>query len=258
MSRLISLLILFAVHLVFQNPDAKAEEREKPNILWITCEDISPYLGSYGCREALTPNLDRLASKGLRYTHAYANAPVCAVARSTILTGMYAPTIGTHQMRSRVQLPECIPAYPKILREVGYYCTNNSKKDYNSNYQNDTTLWNESSNTAHYKNRAPNQPFFAVFNITNTHESQLHRKRISEYDARNQIPQTPRINPAAIELPPYHPDLLVIREDWARLHDLITLMDKKVGALLTEIEEEGLAENTIVFFYSNTGGRWPA
>ncbi len=227
---------------------------ERPNILWITCEDISPYLGCYGCREAQTPNLDRLARQGLRYTHAYANAPVCAVARSTLLTGMYSSTIGTHQMRSSVQLPGAIPAYPKMLRRIGYYCTNNRKKDYNSNFERDPSLWDESSGKAHYRNRQPGQPFFAVFNITVTHESQLSAGRIAAYVANQQIPPAPRVDPAQIELPPYHPDLPAVREDWARYHDLITLMDRMVGQRLRELEELGLADNTIVFFYSDHGG----
>ena len=231
------------------------DSADRPNILWITCEDISPYLGSYGCKEAHTPNLDRLAEKGIRYTNMYANAPVCAVARSTILSGMYATTLGTHQMRTRTQLPEIIPVYPKILREAGYYCTNNVKKDYNSNLQNDNTIWDESSNTAHYNNRKPGQPFFAVFNNTVTHESQLSEKRIQHYLENNQIPIKPRVNPADIKLPPYHPDLPEIREDWARLHDLITLMDRQTGNLLQELEDLGLADNTIIFFYSDHGGQ---
>ena len=231
-----------------------ANAADRPNILWITCEDISPYLGSYSCPEAQTPNLDRLAEQGVRYTHAYANAPVCAVARSTLLTGMYSTTIGTHQMRSYVQLPASIPAYPKILRKAGYYCTNNSKKDYNSNFSNDKDLWDESSGKAHWKNRKGDQPFFAVFNITVTHESQLSPKRIKQYVALKQIPATPRTAPKDIKLPPYHPDLPEIRNDWARLHDLITLMDEKAGARLRELEEQGLTENTIVFFYSDHGG----
>lgn len=228
---------------------------ERPNILWITCEDISPYLGCYGFEQAETPNLDKLAEQGIRYTHAYANAPVCAVARSTILSGMYATTLGTHQMRTRTQLPPTIPVYPRILREAGYYCTNNVKKDYNSNLQNDNTIWDESSNTAHYRNRKPGQPFFAVFNNTVTHESQLSNNRIQHYIENNQIPEKPRVNPADIKLPPYHPDLPEIRQDWARLHDLITLMDKQTGNLLLELENLGLADNTIVFFYSDHGGQ---
>jgi N-sulfoglucosamine sulfohydrolase len=250
---LMALVQAGAVSCQFSGTEVKTHER--PNILWITCEDISPYLGSYGCKEALTPHLDQMAKEGIRFTHAYANAPVCAVARATILSGMYATTSGTHQMRSRMQLPEIIPAYPEILREAGYYCTNNSKKDYNSNFESDTTLWNESSGKAHYKNREPGQPFFAVFNLVVTHESQLAKERIAHYIANNQIPEKPRIDPAEIELPPYHPDLPEIREDWARLHDLITLMDKMTGDLLKELEDEGLADNTIVFFYSDHGGQ---
>ncbi|MFW5774629.1 MAG: sulfatase-like hydrolase/transferase, partial [Tangfeifania sp.] len=228
-------IILIVLAAVFSGIPAHAKDKsnikfnsqslDRPNILWITCEDISPYLGSYGCKEAHTPNLDRLAENGIRYTHMYANAPVCAVARSTILSGMYASTLGTHQMRTRTQLPETIPVYSKILREAGYYCTNNVKKDYNSNLENDNTIWDESSNKAHYRNRKPGQPFFAVFNNTVTHESQLSENRIQHYIENKQIPEKPRVNPADIELPPYHPDLPEIRQDWARLHDLITLMD---------------------------------
>lgn len=245
MSRWLRLLLLLPL---------VAHAADRPNILWITCEDISPYLGCYGCPEAQTPNLDRLARQGVRYTHAYANAPVCAVARSTLLTGMYASTIGTHQMRSRVQLPASVPAYPRLLREAGYYCTNNSKKDYNSNYESDGSLWDESSGRAHYRNRRPGQPFFAVFNLTVTHESQLSSDRIAGYMARGQIPENPRVDPASIQLPPYHPDLPEVREDWARFHDLITLMDGLAGERLRELEEAGLADDTIVFFYSDHGG----
>jgi N-sulfoglucosamine sulfohydrolase len=234
---------------------ARPRAADRPNILWITCEDISPYLGCYGCNEAQTPNLDRMAAEGIRYTRAYATAPVCAVARSALLTGMHSPTLGTHQMRSYIQLPDSIPAYPKIFREAGYYCTNNSKEDYNSNFIRNPALWDESSKAAHYKNRKPGQPFFAVFNFTVTHESQLGEERIKGYADRKQIPLTPRVNPADIALPPYHPDLPDIREDWARLHDLITLMDTMVGEKLTELEEEGVAEDTIVFFYSDEGGQ---
>lgn len=95
--------------------------RERPNVLWITCEDISPYLGSYGFAQAETPRLDRLAAEGIRYTHAYANAPVCAVARSTLLTGIYATTLGTHQMRPHVQTPEDLVTYPEVLRAAGFF-----------------------------------------------------------------------------------------------------------------------------------------
>jgi arylsulfatase A-like enzyme len=196
-----------------------------------------------------------MAAEGIRFTQAYANAPVCAVARSALLTGMHSCTLGTHQMRSHVQLPDSIPAYPKLLRDAGYYCTNNSKEDYNSNFIRNPEVWNESSKTAHYKNRPAGNPFFAVFNITVTHESQLKGERIDRYVKSKQIPPTPRINPDDCPLPPYHPDLPEIREDWARLHDLVTLMDGMAGERLAELEDQGLADDTIVFFYSDHGGQ---
>lgn len=230
------------------------QKKQLPNILWITCEDISPYLGTYGFKQAQTPNLDKLAKNGLKYTNAYANAPVCGVARSTLLTGMYAPTTGTQHMRTNTQLPKCIPAYPKVFREAGYYCTNNFKKDYNSSYINDETLWDESSAKAYYKNRKEGQPFFSVFNIITTHESRLAANRIEKFIKRKQIPKKTRIEHKDIILPPYHPDVPEIRNDWARLHDLITLMDKQVGDLLNELKEQNLDKNTIVFFYSDHGG----
>jgi arylsulfatase A-like enzyme len=231
-----------------------AAASERPNILWITTEDITPYLGCYGCPEARTPHLDKLAAHGVRYTRAYANAPVCAVARSTLLTGMYASTTGTHQMRCRTQLPEVIPAYPKLLRKAGYYCTNNAKTDYNSNFLNDKELWDACSGKAHWKNRTSGQPFFAVFNFTTTHESQLSTPSIRKYIEAKRIPAEPRVNPKDIRLPPYHPDLPEIRQDWARLHDLITCMDQQAGEKLRELEEAGVADNTIVFFYADHGG----
>ncbi len=225
---------------------ANAEDAvERPNILWLTCEDISPFLGAYGDPLAHTPHLDRFAEQGIVYTQAYANAPVCAVARSTLLTGMHSPTIGTHQMRSRPQLPPEIPAYSRLFREAGYYCTNNVKTDYNSSYLEDPTLWDESSNRAHYRQRAAGQPFFAVFNDTQSHESRLDR-----------LPDgfRTRLAPEDVQLPPFHPDLPEMREGWARLYELITRVDTWFGQKLAELEAEGEADNTIVFFYADHGG----
>lgn len=245
-----NLLVVFIITTI----SCESQNQEKPNVLWITCEDISPYIGSYGFKQAHTPNLDQLAKQGMRYTNAYANAPVCGVARVTLLTGMYAPSLGAHNFRTITQLPENIPAYPNVLKAAGYYCTNNFKKDYNSSYQNDMSLWDESSNKAHYKNNKDGQPFFSVFNITTTHESQLNKDKIKGYIERQEIPKAPRINPSDIQLPPYHPDVPEVREDWARFYDLITLMDEKVGELLQELKDKKLDDNTIVFFYSDHGG----
>ena len=144
---------------------------ELPNILWITCEDTGPELGCYGDRYAQTPNLDRLAEKSLRYLHAWSNAPVCAPARTTIISGVYPTSMGAEHMRSEVRMPEFMKMYPQLLRERGYYCTNNSKEDYN--LIKPGPVWDESSGKAHWKNRQPGQPFFAIFNITVSHESQI-------------------------------------------------------------------------------------
>lgn len=248
-----TLLVPLGLALLMYTASVNAASR--PNFLWLTCEDISPYLGCYGFEQAQTPNLDKLATRGVRFTRAYANAPVCAVARSALLTGMHSSTLGTHQMRSLPQLPTSIPTYPTLLRQAGYYCTNNRKTDYNSNYETEKkSLWDDVGNKAHWKNRPPGKPFFAVFNTTVTHEGQLSPKSQAGYLKRKQIPEEPRIHPGDIQLPPYHPDLPEIRHDWARLHDMITLLDAIVGRQLMELAEAGLADDTIVFFYSDHGG----
>src|SRR4051794_31013151 len=153
----------------------------RPNILWITCEDISPNLGCYGDAYAVTPNLDRLATQGVRYTAAFAPIGVCAPSRSSLITGMYAPSLGSQHMRCEGTLPTSVKAFPQYLRQAGYYCTNNVKTDYN--FKHDKATWDESSNKAHWRNRAKGQPFFAVFNFVTSHESQI-RLNEAAYQAR--------------------------------------------------------------------------
>jgi arylsulfatase A-like enzyme len=219
---------------------------ERPNVLWITSEDNSPYLGCYGDPLAQTPNLDGLATQGVRYRHAFANAPVCSTARTTLITGMYASSLGVHHHRSSVAIPEQFKLYPEHLRAAGYYCTNNSKTDYNVAGR--KNVWDESSNRAHYRNRGANQPFFAVFNFTTSHESQVAPKQ-----GKNVF----RIPPEKISLPPYHPDTPDIRRDWANYYDQMTRMDEQVGTLLDELQRDGLADDTLVFYYSDHGGALP-
>ena len=149
-------------------------QSERPNILWITSEDNGPHLGCYGDELARTPVLDALAERGLRYRRAWSNAPVCAPARTTIISGMYASSLGAEHMRSEVRLPAGVELFPAYLREAGYYCTNNSKTDYNLSGLGQ--VWDESSNRAHWRKRAEGQPFFAVFNFTQSHESQIRRR----------------------------------------------------------------------------------
>lgn len=217
---------------------AHAAITDRPNILWITSEDNSPLLGCYGDPFATTPNLDRLASEGIVFDNAYANVPVCAPARFTILTGTYASTMGTHPMRSRYPIPGFVKPYPFYLRQAGYYCTNPGKTDYNF-LTDDKSHWDKGT----YKDRKPGQPFFHVVNITVSHESSIHKEK----------PST-RHDPAKVVLPPYHPDTPEIRQNWAQYYDQVEDMDREVGNILDQLEKDGLAEDTIVFYYADHGG----
>ncbi|PQO25590.1 sulfatase [Blastopirellula marina] len=221
-----------------------------PNILWITSEDNGPELGCYGDKYADSPNIDSIAAKGMKYKRAWSNAPVCAPARTTIISGIYPPALGAEHMRSQTVLPEGVHMFPYYLHEAGYYCTNNSKEDYN--LAKEGTVWDESSGKAHWRNRNDGQPFFAVFNFTTSHESQL-RKR----------PHTPVHDPAGVRVPAYHPDTPEVRRDWAQYYDKITEMDKQVGQVLAQLKKDGLEEDTIIFYYGDHGSgmprskRWP-
>jgi arylsulfatase A-like enzyme len=231
---------------------------DRPNILWITSEDNSPLLGCYGDEQAHTPHLDRLATEGVRYRNAFANAPVCSAARSTLITGMYACSVGIHNHRSRVRIPESFLPYPVYMRQAGYYCTNNSKTDYNFVKQNKgEKIWDVSSNKAHYKNRKPAQPFFAIFNIGTSHEGQLGYKTVERRRKQGDLPAKARISPEDVKFPPYHADTPVVRRDWSVYYDNMTLMDKQVGRLLDELDKSGLADDTIVFYYADHGGALP-
>ncbi len=218
----------------------RAIDLPKPNILWITVEDIGPHLGCYGAKDAVTPNLDAFAARSLRFDVCWSNAPVCAPARTALITGVYPTTLGAEHMRSLVALPGSMKMYPQLLREHGYYCTNNSKEDYN--LKKPDGVWDESSPHAHWSKRPRAVPFFAVFNTEITHEGEI-RKRPHEF----------RHDPATIRVPAYHPDVQEVREGWAQYHDQITEMDKEAGHRLREVEEAGLTEETIIFFFGDNG-----
>ncbi|MEM7368362.1 MAG: sulfatase-like hydrolase/transferase [Bacteroidota bacterium] len=227
-----------------------------PNILWITNEDISPNLGCYGDAYASTPNLDQLASEGVLYTHAFGSAPVCAVARSSIISGMFSPSIGTQHMRCKGRLPEGANLYPTFLRKAGYYCTNNVKTDYNLDMD-PTSIWDESSKKAHWRGREdPEQPFFAIFNFTSSHESRVN-------DADRYADAVSILNPeilrkaGEVPLPPYYPDTKDVQELWSRYYNIITAMDQEVGEVLAQLKEDGLEDNTIIIYYSDHGAGIP-
>ena len=224
----------------------------RPNILWISCEDISPHLGCYGDPCAITPHLDQLASEGVRYTHAFTTAGVCAPCRSGVITGMYQTTLGTHHMRCQAVLPGTVRPFPIALREAGYYCTNNSKTDYQFRHPAET--WDVSSGKAHWKNRGEGQPFFAVFNFTGCHESGIAGE--AKYrEVTKGLTASQRQDPQAVAatLPPYYPRTDVVLEDWKRNYELITAMDAWAGNLIAEVKEAGLLDNTIIMFWSDHG-----
>jgi len=229
----------------------------RPNVLWISCEDMSRELGCYGYRNIRTPNIDRLAGQGLRFDNAYTVAPVCAPNRSGIITGMYPNSIGSHNMRTEVKGYECVPppyvkCFPEYLRTAGYFCTNRSKTDYQ--FAPPLTAWDrQGSNHRDWDERAPGQPFFSVINFIMTHESMI----------RTPLELDPRKDPGSVELPPYYPDTPLVRRDFARYLDRIEELDVEVGKVLERLERDGLAGNTVVFFWSDHGRglprakRWP-
>jgi arylsulfatase A-like enzyme len=255
------------VHSVTGAPQRK---KSRPNILWITCEDMSPRVGCYGDKTVPTPNIDHLAREGVLYTNAFATTAVSAPSRHALITGMYPTSTYALHMRnlSRTSalkeikdpatrafattrsLYEAVPpskvrCLTEYLRLAGYYCSNNVKQDYQ--FRAPVTAWDESSQQAHWRNRRPGQPFFAVFNFTVTHESGVF--------GQGRSPKV--INPKDIPLPPYYPDTPVIRADMAKHYDNIAVLDKQVGALLGLLEEDDLMEETIIFFFSDHGDGLP-
>ncbi|MBL9160993.1 MAG: sulfatase-like hydrolase/transferase [Verrucomicrobiales bacterium] len=231
--------------------------QDRPNILWLSAEDISAHLGCYGDPHAITPNLDALAAQGVRYTKAFTTAGVCAPCRSGIITGMYQNSIGTHHMRCDAVLPGWLKPFPLYLREAGYYCTNNVKTDYQFSQPTPKEIWDEVSNTAHWKNRPTGKPFFAVFNYTGCHESGIADVK-KYHEVTKDLDPSQRQDPAKLTtLPPYYPDTSAVREDWKRSYELITAMDVWAGKLIAELKEAGEWENTVVMFWSDHGTGLP-
>ena len=258
-SVLILLLTVICLSTDFVFHQAPAESQ--PSILWITCEDLSPHLGSYGDKVTKTPHLDQLAKEGVRYTHVFSTAGVCAPSRSSIITGMYQTSIGTQHMRTlqtptskqytlvpsySALIPEQVRCFPEYLRKVGYYCTNNEKQDYQ--FVAPVTVWDENSTKADWRGRKDkNQPFFSVINLVTTHESQVFM--------RDKEPL--QVKPEDVEVPSYYPDNAIIRKDIARFLTNVQIMDKQVGEIIQKLKDDGLYDHTIIFFYSDHGDGLP-
>ena len=251
-----------------------AAKETKPNIVWIVTEDISPTFSFYGDHTAKTPNLDALAKESMVYDNAFAVVGVCGPSRSAIITGMYPTSIGTMHMRTgkdihswgkrtysksanktdleggtiveySAVIPEEVKCYTEYLRAAGYYCTNNQKTDYQ--FAAPVTAWDENNSKAHWRNTPKDQPFFSVFNIGTTHESQLWKN--------SNLPLT--VNPNDVSVPPYLPDNEATRNTIARHYSNVELMDAEVGAFIKQLKDDGLYDNTIIFFYSDHGGPLP-
>ena len=233
----------------------------KPNILWITVEDMSSNLGCYGDEYATTPNIDRLAGESVRYTNVFATAPVCSPVRSCLITGVYAGSLGTTNLRSQFPIPARMKGFPSYLRAAGYYCTNNVKTDYNTSNAGAIikASWDECSSKAHWRGRKKGQPFFAIFNDMTTHQSRTMVQSYAEFRRKVQakLSDDQRHDPDKAPLPPYYPDTPVTRRTVARYYDCISVMDANTGRILKQLAEDGLADDTIVFFYSDHGAGLP-
>lgn len=256
-------ILLVAIGVMFSTLASgdDAAQPQLPNILWITAEDMSPTLGCYSDAYAQTPNLDAFARQSTRYSHAFATAPVCSPSRSCLIHGCAATTTGTHSMRSLMPLPENMQGLPALLREHGYYTSNNVKTDYNTADEPEIvrSSWDDSSPTAHWRNRKPDQPFFCVMNLMTTHQSRTMVWPYQQFqdEIQSQLAQDEIHSPADVPLPPYYPDTPVVRKTMARYYDCVTVMDKQVGDLLRQLSDDGLVENTIVLFYSDHGSGMP-
>ena len=257
-------------------PPAESPLPDRPNIVWISAEDMGPRLGAYGDPVARTPNLDALAARGTRYTRVFTTAGVCSPSRAAIITGMHQVSLGAQHMRTlsgapfapeptpySVVPPHYVKTFTEYLRAAGYYTTNNVKEDYQ--FETPVTAWDESSSEAHWRNRPDaDQPFFSVFNFVTTHESRIWPDPQAAFRAMglpesmaHPAPAPLETDPAAVSVPPYYPDTPVVRRDIAQQYDNISSMDAQAGEILTALEEDGLLANTVVFFWSDHGDGLP-
>jgi len=248
-------VILILLSVCFQ-PVSFAQK--KPNILWITYEDTSPnFIGCYGNKNARTPIMDQLATNGVRFANAFSTGTVCSPSRTALITGIKTYTLGTGNHRSKYPVPAYVHGFPYYLQKAGYYTTNNAKTDYNvrneSGFIKDT--WNESSNQAGWWNRKPGQPFFAVFNYMDSHQSrtmtfpyQTYAKQVLDELTPDEI-----ISDNSFDLPPFYHDTPEMRKQFARVYNSIKLTDKKIGLLLKRLEKDHLTDSTIIFCFADHG-----
>ena len=230
----------------------KISSDNRPNIIMIVCEDISPYLGCFGDEIAVTPYLDSFSTQAIRHFNMFTSVGVSAPSRYSLITGRYSSTDGANYMRSNyfnkefeVVSPSGVKCYTELMRAQGYYCTNNAKTDYQ--FLAPLAAWDEQGAKAHWKNTPQGQPFFSIFNLNSTHESQIWKNKDKPLC----------VNTDDIIIPPYYPDTEVVRHDHAVLYTNIKKMDEQFFDLLSELDNSEYAQNTIVIFYSDNGGPLP-
>jgi arylsulfatase A-like enzyme len=255
MKILINIAIVIFVVLLFGCSNKKdGKLLEKPNIVLLIAEDVSPELGAYGNEYATTPNIDALASEGVVFDFALTTAPICAPSRSTLATGLYATSLGTQHLRSEIPFPEDLKTLPEVLSQNGYFTTNRDKTDYNFNPEGMWDHW--SSEYSPWRNRQEGKPFYSFINIGPSHEGSVNS--IEKYnDFVKYLPPEKFHEPAEVEVPPYYPDTPEIREIWAHYYDILTLLDMNIGNVLDMLEEDGLMDETIVIFIADHGFGMP-
>jgi len=221
-----------------------------PNIVWVVGEDMGPHLGCYGDIQAITPNLDRLASEGARFVRAFTHAPVCAPSRSGLIAGRYPTSIGSHHMRS--QLLEPPPTFTSYLRKAGYLVAWPGKTDFNFKVPPDAF-----DSTNDWLKNFPRQPFFAYINFNVSHESQIRAEPDRRAKNVARLKPEERRDPGSVKLPPYYPDTPEVRRDVANYYDLVRAVDYRAGDVLQALQEHGLADNTVVMFFGDHGWGMP-
>lgn len=237
-------------------------EQPRPNILWITIEDTSPqFIGCYGNQDAQTPVIDQLAEEGVRFANAFSTGTVCSPSRTAIITGVKTYKAGTGNHRSKYPVPEYVKGFPYYLQQAGYYTSNNSKTDYNvaGEKQFINEAWNESSGKAGWWDRKPGQPFFAVFNFMDSHQSRTMTETYDWYQEHvlEKLPKNERIGDDAFDMPPFYKDSPEMRKQFARVYNSLKLTDNKIGELLDRLGKDQLKDSTIIFFYADHGEGMP-
>lgn len=252
MKSLLSLALPFLVAWTLAPWDTIARGADQPNFVFLISEDNSlHYLKMFDPHGAATPHIEALAAEGLLFENAFSNAPVCSVARTTLITSCYGPRIGTqfHRCSRTAAMPEGLQMWPAYLRQAGYFTTNNSKKDYNA--IEGPGVWDASNGRASWRDRKPGQPFFHKQTFKTTHESSLHF-------SLQKMESTPTQNdPATVFLSPRFPDTPTFRYTAAKYHDQIQLVDQQIGAVVDQLEADGLLEDTFIFYFGDHGGVLP-